>query len=135
MDYIIFSALVGITLQWIFITHDIGCQWSINFHTRMLDFPEHMQINLGTKVDVGIPSWHINSHGKRCRKNFCLRFMKGAGRTCGEQVEMSWSHTNPLAPSVQEMAPAAWHNTLNDHWNGWNFHRIVGFCKCISFSS
>ena len=135
MDYLIFSALVGVVLSWIFITYDIGCQWSKNFRARMLDFPEHMQINSGTKVEVGIPSWHINGHGEECRKKFCLGFMKGAGRTCGEQVETSWSHTNPLAPSVREMAPAARHDTLNDHWNGWNFRRIVGFRKCIVFSS
>jgi len=53
--------------------------------------------------------------------------MKGVGRTCGEEVESSWSHTNPLAPSVREMGPAARHDTLNDHWNGWNFRKIVGF--------
>ncbi|KIL54292.1 hypothetical protein M378DRAFT_92846, partial [Amanita muscaria Koide BX008] len=50
----------------------------------------------------------------------------GTGKTCGEEVEISWSHTNPLASSVREMGPAARHDTLNDHWNGWNFRKIVG---------
>jgi len=127
MDFLIFSALIGITLPWIFITYDIGCQWSQNFRSRMAEFPENMKIKPETKVDVVIPSWHINGHGERCRQNFCLGYTKGAGRTCGEEVEISWSHTNPLAPSVREMAPAARHETLNDHWNGWNFHKIVGF--------
>ena len=135
MDYLIFSALIGIILPWVFITYDIGCQWSKNFPSRMADFPEHMRIKSGTKVDVLIPSWHINGHGERCRKKFCLGYTKGAGRTCGEEVEISWSHTNPLAPSVREMAPAARHDTLNDHWNGWNFRKIVGFSKIFSLSS
>ena len=42
MDYQIFSALVGVVLPWIFITYDIGCQWSKKFRSGMLDFPEHM---------------------------------------------------------------------------------------------
>ena len=67
MDYIIFAALVGIIPPCIFITYDIGCQWSKNFQIWMSDFPDDMQINPTTKVDVGIPSWHINGHGKRCR--------------------------------------------------------------------
>ena len=75
----------------------------------------------------GFPSWHINGHGERCRKNFCLGYTRGAGRTCGEEVEMTWSSTNSLAPSVREMVPGARHDTLNNHWNGWNFRKIMGF--------
>ena len=127
MDFIIFAVLVGVILPWIFITYDIGCQWSKNFRARMSDFPEHMQLNPATKVNVAIPSWHINGHGQRCRRDFCLGYTRGAGRTCGEEVETTWSSTNLLAPSVREMAPGARHDTLNDHWNGWNFRKIVGF--------
>ncbi|KIJ90500.1 hypothetical protein K443DRAFT_116509 [Laccaria amethystina LaAM-08-1] len=127
MDFIVFMSLIGVTLPWIFITYDIGCQWSKNFRSRMADFPEDMRIPAETKVEVAIPSWHINGHGEGCRKDFCLGYTKGAGRTCGEEVEITWSHTNALAPSVREMAPAARHDTLNDHWNAWNFRKIVGF--------
>ena len=128
MDYIILSALLGITLSWIILTYDIACQWSKNFKKRMIEnFPEHMRISDQTMINTAIPSWHINGHGDSCRQNFCLGYMKGAGRTCGEEVEVSWSHTNPLGPSVREMGPAARHETLNDHWNGWNFCKIVGF--------
>ena len=38
MDYIIFAALVGVMLPWIFITYDIACQWSQNFRKRMSEF-------------------------------------------------------------------------------------------------
>ena len=134
MYYIIFATLVGITLPWIFITYNIARQWSQNFHKCMSEFPEHMRIKPSMKVKVTIPSWHITGHGVKCRKGFHLGYMKGAGRMCGEEVEISWSHTNLLAPSVWEMAPVAQHKTLNDHWNGWNFHKIVGFCKCDWFS-
>lgn len=127
MDFIIFATLVGVILPWIFITYDIGCQWSKNFRSRMSNFPEQMQINPETRVDVAIPSWHINGHGQRCRRDFYLGYTRGAGRTCGEEVETTWSSTNALAPSVREMAPGARHDTLNDHWNGWNFRKIVGF--------
>jgi hypothetical protein len=107
MDYLIFSALIGIIIPWIFITYDIGCQWSKNYQSRMANFPEHMRIKSGTKVDVLIPSWHING-GERCKKSFCLGYTKGARRTCGEEVEISW--------------------------NGWNFRKIVGFSKSFSLS-
>ncbi|KJA16799.1 hypothetical protein HYPSUDRAFT_71075 [Hypholoma sublateritium FD-334 SS-4] len=127
MDFIILSALVGLMLPRIIITYDIACQWSKNLASRMIEFPENMRINPQTIVDTVIPSWHINGHGEPCRQNFSLNYLKGARKTCGEEVEINWSHTNPLAPSVCEMGPAARHNTLNDHWNGWNFRQLVGF--------
>ena len=91
-----------------------------------------MQIPETTKVDVKIPGWHINGHGKVCRNNFNLSYMEGAGRTIGKDIETTWAGTNSLALSVCEMGPAAHHDTLNDCWNGWNFRKVVGFCTLIS---
>jgi hypothetical protein len=127
VDFIIFAALVGITLLRIVLTYDIVCQWSKNFRKRMEEFPPDMQIPDTAHVDVGIPGWHINGHGDTCRDNFNLSYMEGVGRTVGEDIETTWAGTNPLAPSVREMGPAARHDTLNDHWSGWNFRKIVGF--------
>jgi hypothetical protein len=121
------AALVGITVLRIVMTYDIICQWSKNFQKRELDFPEHLRLPEKTQLDVAIPSWHINGHGENCRNNFNLSYMEGVGRTAGEDIETTWAGTNPLAPSVREMGPAARHETLNDHWNGWNFRKIVGF--------
>ena len=101
----------------------------------MGDFPKHMQIPDKTCVDVAIPGWHINGHGKTCRDNFNLSYMEGARRTVGKDIEMMWAGTIQLAPSVREMGPVARHNTLNDQWNGWNFRKVVGFCASfLSFN-
>lgn len=126
-DFILFATLVGILLLRIVLTYDIACQWSKNIKKRMEDFPPEMRIPDRTTVDVAIPSWHINGHGTTCRNNFNLSYMEGVGRTVGEDVETIWAGTNPLAPSIREMGPAARHDTLNDHWNGWNFRKIIGF--------
>ena len=126
MDFITLSAVIGIMLVWLVITYDIGCQWSKNLYTRMEEFPEHMRISEGVKVGVGVPSWHINGHRKKCQDDYNLGYMKGTGRTCGEEIETSWSHTNALGASVREMGPGAHHETLNDHWNGWNYRKVVG---------
>ena len=99
----------------------------------MNKFPMEMQIPDTTQVDVAIPRWHINGHGMTCQENFNLSYTEGAGRTVGEDIETTWAGTNPLAPSVQEMGPVARHDTLNDHWNGWNFHKIVGFHMFATF--
>ncbi len=97
----------------------------------MLEYPEEMQLPPDVDVEIAILSWHINGHGPFCQNNYSLNYLPGVGRTCGEDIEISWSHTNSLAPSVREMGPGARRETLNDHWNGWNFHKIVGFRKFV----
>jgi hypothetical protein len=101
----------------------------------MEEFPPEMQIPEATKVDMAVPGWHINGHGESCRNNFNLSYMEEAARTVGEDIETIWAGTNPLAPSIHEMGPAAWHDTLNDHWNGWNFHKVIRFRAFFFFSS
>jgi Kyakuja-Dileera-Zisupton transposase len=126
MDYIILSALAGVKLARVVITYDIGCQWCKNFRRRMEALADDLKVDPATFVEVGIPSWHINGHGEKC-KTFCLSYMDGVGRTCGEEVETTWAQTNALGTSVREMGPGARHETLNDQWCGWNFRKIVGF--------
>ena len=92
-----------------------------------------MRIPSTTQFDVAIPGWHINRHGATCQENFNLSYIEGTGRTVGEDIETTWAGTNSLAPSIREMGPAARHDTLNDHWNGWNFRKIVGFRTFASF--
>lgn len=123
----VFAALVGITILRLFITYDVVCEWSKNYRKRQLEFPPEMQFPDTVKVEVAVPTWHINGHGEKCRNSFNLGYMEGVGRTVGEDIETIWAGTNPLAPSIREMGPAARHDTLNDHWNGWNFRKIVGF--------
>jgi hypothetical protein len=127
VDFTIFSALVGISLLRIVITYNIVCQWLKDFRKQMEEFPKGMRIPNATKVNVAIPGWHINGHGKTCQENFNLTYMEGAGRTVGEEVETTWAGTNPLAPTLHEMGPAARHDTLNNHWIGWNFRKVFGF--------
>ena len=100
VDYVALSSIAGTKLLQIVFTYDIGCQWSIYRVKRMEDFPASMQINERMKIEVGIPSWHINGHGPSCRSNFSLGYMEGVGRTCGEEVETSWAQTNALGMST-----------------------------------
>ena len=128
MDFIALAALVGVTLLCIVLTYNIACQWSKSFQKCSEESSLEMQILEATKVYVAVPEWHFNGHGKSCRTFFNLSYMEGAVRMFGKDVETIWAGTNPLAPSIHEMGPAAQHDTFNDHWNGWNFRQVVQFC-------
>ncbi|KAF8992130.1 hypothetical protein BDQ17DRAFT_1432627 [Cyathus striatus] len=127
VHFAIFSTLIGVNIARVLLTYDIACQWSINWKKWNQKFPEHMWIPDTMKFDTAIPSRHINGHGQSCRQNFSLRYITGVVRTCGEEIESSWYHTNPLAASEREMGPAACRETLNDYWTGWNSERPLDF--------
>ena len=124
MDYIVLSALRGVDLARVVISYDISCQWSKNFKARMKDYPESMRLHSNTTVEISIPNWHVNGHGSFCRNNYSLNYLPGIGRTCGEDAEPNWAHTNPLAPSTHEMGPGAQQETLNNHWAGRNSNNL-----------
>ncbi|RXW12428.1 hypothetical protein EST38_g13424 [Candolleomyces aberdarensis] len=127
MDYIIFSAVLWLTLARIVITYDIACQWSKNLPKRMEKLPERIRLDLETtSVTAAVPSWHINGHGSDCQTNYALAYRQGSGRTCGDEIESTWSQTNVLGASVREMASGGRHESLNDHFNGINFRKLVG---------
>lgn len=100
----------------------------------MRDLPESLQLDPAVKVEVGIPTWHVNGHGNDCKANFSLGYMHSIGRTCGEDVETTWAQTNSLGTSTREMGPGARHETLDDQWGGLNFRKTVGFRECFSFA-
>jgi Kyakuja-Dileera-Zisupton transposase len=127
MDYIILSSLAGVKLSRVVISYDIGCQWSKNLSRRMKEFPDDLQLDPNVKLEIGIPTWHVNGHGDDCKASYSLGYMQGVGRTCGEDVETTWAQTNSLGTSIREMGPGARHETLNDQWCGLNFRKIVGF--------
>ncbi|KAH6886031.1 hypothetical protein BKA70DRAFT_1465400 [Coprinopsis sp. MPI-PUGE-AT-0042] len=126
MDYIFFAAIIIIALLRIVITYDIACQWSKKLQSRMEKLPEHLKRTDNVDIHAAIPSWHINAHGPDCQVNFALMYQEGNGRTCGDEIEGTWDHTNSLGTSVREMGPGARHETLNDHFSGYNFQKIVG---------
>ncbi|KAJ2921118.1 hypothetical protein H1R20_g15975, partial [Candolleomyces eurysporus] len=127
MDYIIFCTLAGVALARIVITYDIACQWSKNLPKRMEKLPEQIQVDLEkTRIAAAVPSWHINGHGSDCQTNYALAYLVGSGRTCGDEIESTWSQTNVLGASVREMASGGRHESLNDHFNGSNLRKMVG---------
>ncbi|KAH6893986.1 hypothetical protein BKA70DRAFT_1320196 [Coprinopsis sp. MPI-PUGE-AT-0042] len=127
MDYIIFSAVRLIILACILLTYDIACSWSKKVPQRIAGLPQEIRPNVNVRLEAYVPSWHINGHGQDCQTNYATVYREGTARTCGDEIEGNWSQTNVLGSSVREMGGAARHETLNDHFNGSNFRKIVGF--------
>jgi hypothetical protein len=125
MDYILLSAIAPIFLLALLITYDIACQWKINYKSRMALLPPDMHIPDKVNVTTGIPKFHAPGHQESCQTVHSLNVMPGVGRTDGEGIECNWSDINPAAPSLKEMGPGSFRDTLDDLIHHRNFRKYI----------
>lgn len=126
MDYMFFSSIQSAsTLQVINISYDIACQWSKNLWTRMSAFPQQYHLDHNTKtITFLVPKFHLPAHVLSCQTTYSFNFIKGVGRTDGEAPERGWADINPVATSTREMGPGSRRDTLDDHFNDWNWKKV-----------
>ncbi|KAF7294627.1 CxC2 domain-containing protein [Mycena indigotica] len=122
MDWILFSAIMALTLLWITISYDIACQWKVHLNQRMMRLPSNMTLDPdATKVQFGLPIWHAESHTKSCRDTNKLDYKPGVAKTDGEAIERVWSVLNPAALATKEMGLGNRADTLDDRVDNHNF--------------
>ena len=102
------------------LSYDIMCQWLRHLLERIAALPPHLQIALPEgQVRYAIPKYHLNGHKEEGHNRFSFNFMKGSGRTDGEEPERGWSKFDGVSTSTQEMGPGSREETLEDHF-AWN---------------
>ncbi|KAG2739545.1 hypothetical protein P692DRAFT_20755538 [Suillus brevipes Sb2] len=126
MDYLFFSSMQSsLEISTLNISYNITCQWSKHLWTRMSAFPHQYHIKHDLKsITFLVPKFHLPAHVAKCQSNFSFNFIKGVGRTDGEAPERGWADINPIATSTREMGPGSRRDTLDDHFNDWNWKKI-----------
>lgn len=131
MDYAFWSTVLLSGVAVIVASYDIACQWSVNLRRRLaINFAGYYTILAVITIVALIPNFHLRGHGPKCEAPFSYHTAPNVGTTHGETVEQEWGHIGPVAVSTREMGPSARHATLDDHWSGWNFRKVVGFGEC-----
>ncbi|KAF7294445.1 CxC2 domain-containing protein [Mycena kentingensis (nom. inval.)] len=88
MDWIIFSAIMTLTVIFVTLAYDIACQWRINVAERMKRLPPSMQQDLSeVKLQSALPDWHALAHKPECRSENKMALKPGVGKTDGEAAE------------------------------------------------
>ncbi|KAJ7693264.1 hypothetical protein B0H16DRAFT_1669558 [Mycena metata] len=108
------------------ISYDIVCQWWKMLKERLLHLPPLLRMKIVMHlIHFVIPKMHINAHILACRLLFSLSFLLGAGQTDGEGIERPWANIGGVATSTREQGPGFRHDTLDDHWNYWNWVKLT----------
>ncbi|KAG2033227.1 hypothetical protein BDR03DRAFT_985153 [Suillus americanus] len=120
-------------LQVINISYNIACQWSKNLWMCMSAFPQRFHLDHDTKtITFLVPKFHLPAHVFSCQTIYSFNFIKGVGRTDGKAPEHGWADINPVATSTHEMGPGSRCDTLDDHFNDWNWKKVCLMGKTLA---
>jgi hypothetical protein len=130
MDYMFFRSLAGTDLVRFFVSYDIACQWHKNIAVRMEKYsPEICLLPEGKFLTFLVPKFHLPAHIEACNLLYSFNLTPHVGQTDGETPERGWANANPLATSTKEMGPGARRDALDDHFNDWNYKKILALGK------
>lgn len=76
-----------------------------------------------------VNKFHQESHDDNCGAKNSLNYTSYVGRTCGEGVETIWAKLNWLRSSTREMNPGMRIEVLSEHFNDWNWQKVLGIGK------
>ncbi|KAF9457802.1 hypothetical protein BDZ94DRAFT_1285142 [Collybia nuda] len=128
IDYLFFMSLINSKIRIIVVSYDIVCQWHKKLFDRMMSFPHQMHLqNNVLYITFLVPKFHLPAHIEDCNLQFSFNLTKGVGRTDGEAPERGWASINPVAQSTKEMGPGSRRDTLDDHFNDWNWKKTIAF--------
>ncbi|TFK59425.1 hypothetical protein BDN72DRAFT_780779 [Pluteus cervinus] len=123
-DYVLMRVLDEAQNQrWIMVSYDIWCQYWKNLHHRVAaHFPDKLPL-LG-HIRGAIPKMHIKGHIERCQLEWSFNYLKYSGETCGEKIEAGWAEQNQAAASTKQQNAGHRHDSLDDCFNFWNWHKL-----------
>ncbi|KAJ7431719.1 hypothetical protein FB451DRAFT_1573587 [Mycena latifolia] len=126
MDYMFFKSIEGSDTQLFFVSYDIACQWHKNIWDRMRIYSRDIRHENGKRFFVFlVPKFHLPAHIESCNISFSFLLTRYVGQTDGESPERGWANINRLATSTREMGPHLRREILDDHFNDWNWKKIL----------
>lgn len=124
MDYIFASAIQKTTLLFILISYDIACQWFVNLFNRMsAHWPTELRLPASTTFVPAIPKLHEPMHVAANHQAYSLNYISGVGLSDLECPERVWAGHNAVGNSTKSQGPGSRHDSLDDHFNFWNWQK------------
>ncbi|KAI6030160.1 hypothetical protein EDC04DRAFT_2898558 [Pisolithus marmoratus] len=87
------------------VIYDVGCQWSINFRSRVKNSPS-LLLPPALEIVPAVGKFHLAAYKLSCFPRYSLNFIKGAGHLDGEILETLWAPFNEISPTARSMTQA-----------------------------
>ncbi|KAI6111092.1 hypothetical protein F5141DRAFT_1214590 [Pisolithus sp. B1] len=106
------------------VIYDVGCQWNVNFWSRVKNSPFLLPPAL--EIVPGVGKFHLAAHKLSCFPRYSLHFVKGAGHLDGEILETLWAPFDKISPTARSMTQAHRQEVYDDHMRDSNWKKLVG---------
>ncbi|KAI6038676.1 hypothetical protein EDC04DRAFT_2896202 [Pisolithus marmoratus] len=110
------------------VIYDVGCQWSINFRSRVKNSPS-LLLPPALEIVPAVGKFHLAAHKLSCFPRYSLNFIKGAGHLDREILETLWAPFNKVSPTARSMTQAHRQEVYDDHMRDSNWKKLVGMGK------
>ncbi|KAI6099659.1 hypothetical protein F5141DRAFT_1205122 [Pisolithus sp. B1] len=117
-------AALSPTLWWIF-KKGRGCQWSVNFWSRVKNSPS-LLLPPALEIVPAVGKFHLVAHKLSCFPRYSLNFVKGAGHLDGEILETLWAPFNKISSTARSMTQAHRQEVYDHHMRDSNWKKLVG---------
>ncbi|KAI5993177.1 hypothetical protein EDC04DRAFT_2613445 [Pisolithus marmoratus] len=114
------------------VIYDVGCQWSINFRSRVKNSPS-LLLPPALEIVPAVGKFHLAAHKLSCFPRYSLNFIKGAGHLDREILETLWAPFNKISPTARSMTQAHRQEVYDDHMRDSNWKKLVGMGKFSFF--
>ncbi|KAI6163445.1 hypothetical protein EDD17DRAFT_1756453 [Pisolithus thermaeus] len=113
------------------VIYDVGCQWSVNFWSRVKNSPS-LLLPPALEIVPAVGKFHLAAHKLSCFPRYSLNFFKGAGHLDGEILETLWAPFNKISPTARSMTQAHRQEVYDDHMRDSNWKKLVGLGEGFS---
>ncbi|KAI6009101.1 hypothetical protein EDC04DRAFT_2610741 [Pisolithus marmoratus] len=115
------------------VIYDVGCQWSINFRSRVKNSPS-LLLPPALEIVPAVGKFHLAAHKLSCFPRYSLNFIKSAGHLDGEILETLWAPFNKISPTARSMTQAHRQEVYDGHMRDSNWKKLVGMVEFFLFS-
>ncbi|KIK13786.1 hypothetical protein PISMIDRAFT_118204 [Pisolithus microcarpus 441] len=112
------------------VIYDVGCQWSVNFRSRVKNSPS-LLLPPALEIVPAVGKFHLAAHKLSCFPRYSLNFIKGAGHLDREILETLWAPFNKISPTARSMTQAHRQEVYDDHMRDSNWKRLVGMVPSL----
>ncbi|KAI6127050.1 hypothetical protein F5141DRAFT_1210355 [Pisolithus sp. B1] len=113
------------------VIYDVGCQWSVNFRSRVKNSPS-LLLPPALEIVPAVGKFHLAAHKLSCFPRYSLNFVKGTGHLDGEILETLWAPFNKISPTARSMTQAHRQEVYDDHMRDSDWKKLVGIGKVPS---
>ncbi|PBK88810.1 hypothetical protein ARMGADRAFT_936858, partial [Armillaria gallica] len=121
MDYCILSSLQHDTPCDIVISYDIVCQWVSIYGGDLVP------VQTLDNITFLVPKFHLAAHIKKCQQTHSFNKTPEVDQMDSKAPEHTWASSNLIASSTKEMGLGSWRDTLDDHFNDYNWCKVITF--------